>query len=677
MTRIAIDPTDLRRSATRIGDASSELSLEARSLGSLAMPEMPAGVAAEVEAGVATVSSQLQGLAPILHEDAVELERRALWTEIADRLAAGYPLEGSQLREFLAWMKDGSLMRYATEDEAELAGAYVGAMYRDRFKRPEDLFDLAQILHAAQQNAYGDELDAFSAAFVERFGAENLVEVPRVIQAIEWAHVLNSGLTMETDPHLLREVALEWADGELDKDPVNDLLAPFALALANATYSGRLSRTVEDEIAHDDDTWATAQLLHTGVFGTRFLLECFRTGVVDRIVEHSRYRMAGVDEPGYAPYALGAFWEHGDGEGLAWDTKQLVLDALARNPDAAREAFTTPLDGVEPFDLFGQQQEVTNPVRLLYDYGDFDDDGDSFGRAYLAAANDLHSDPRDTASVDTGNLLTLDVLDRVLHGDRVGMDGVGGLTDALARDLAQHHLEGLHYSAAAGDASDADGGRAGWTDSNVDHRIHLSEEELVDVLAAVTDREDAGQSFLDAAARYQAETILAGTESSPTFHSEFSWAHRAGAFTQLLMEAGDVNRTDDFQEADARAKMIVGFANDVVGLAKVPPLVDIAIDHGIDAIGSNLGPSADELVRDNNRAHAILENGVTAAIVQGYADNGHIDLSGAHERGLVEDGRLIRYNELNGIARARFHDWMNNDPEVDRVVREAVERASP
>ena len=81
-------------------------------------------------------------------------------------------------------------------------------------------------------------------------------------------------------------------------------------------------------------------------------------------------------------------------------------------------------------------------------------------------------------------------------------------------------------------------------------------------------------------------------------------------------------------------------------------------------------------MRDNNRAHAIVENGLTAAIVQGYADNGHVDLSGAEARGLVEDGRLIRYNELDGIERARFHDWMNNDPEVSRVIREAVQEAS-
>ena len=148
-----------------------------------------------------------ESLAPILNEDAVELERRALWAEIADQLSSGRELEGSQLREFLAWMKDGSLLRYADVDQAEAAGAYIGAMYRDNFKDPEELFELAQILHASQENAHGDELDAFSAAFVDRFGAENLVEVPRVIQAIEWSHVLSSGMTMTVDPHVLHDVA--------------------------------------------------------------------------------------------------------------------------------------------------------------------------------------------------------------------------------------------------------------------------------------------------------------------------------------------------------------------------------------------------------------------------------------------------------------------------------------
>jgi hypothetical protein len=122
--------------------------------------------------------------------------------------------------------------------------------------------------------------------------------------------------------------------------------------------------------------------------------------------------------------------------------------------------------------------------------------------------------------------------------------------------------------------------------------------------------------------------------------------------------------------------MVVGFVNDVVSLVKTPPLVGIGVDHAIDALGSSLGPSEDELLRDNNRAHAVIENGLTAAVVQGYADNGHIDLGGAEQRGLVENGRLIRYNELEGIPRGRFDEWMNNDPDVNRIIHEAMQDAT-
>ena len=48
---------------------------------------------------------------------------------------------------------------------------------------------------------------------------------------------------------------------------------------------------------------------------------------------------------------------------------------------------------------------MTNPVGLLYDYGDFDDDGAAFGNAYTAAADHLFADSQDTSAVDRGNVL--------------------------------------------------------------------------------------------------------------------------------------------------------------------------------------------------------------------------------------------------------------------------------
>ena len=232
----------------------------------------------------------------------------------------------------------------------------------------------------------------------------------------------------------------------------------------------------------------------------------------------------GIEEPQHAPYTLGAY---GDGEGLAWDPKQIVLDALARNPEAAREALTTPLEDVEPWDLFGQQQEVTDPVRLLYDYGEFDDDGDAFGRAYIAAASDLFADPRDTGRSASGTCRRS--RPRPRHSRRPRRPGQ---RHRRARPRPRRPpSRGLHYPAAAEDPSDLDGGRAGGSIRLSDHRIHLSRQELVDVLAAITEREDAGQAFLADAARYQAAAILAGTRSAPDFSGDFSWAHRAGSST--------------------------------------------------------------------------------------------------------------------------------------------------
>ncbi|HEY3181624.1 MAG TPA: hypothetical protein VGJ77_02220 [Gaiellaceae bacterium] len=675
MARVVVNPLDLRRGASRLRDASKELTVVARALAGVGLPEMPAGVAAHVEGGIASARSLLDGNAPQLADGSVELERRALWAEIADRLDAGYPLSGTQLKEFVSWMKDGTLLRFATPHEAASAGRYLGVLYRGNFKHPDRLIELAQILRAGETWADPAALREFSGAFVESFGAQNLVEVPRVIQAIEWSHVINGSFSPQ-ERHVLAVVAREWGDRDLEQDPVDDLLAPFAVALANATYSGRLTRTTEDAIAHDEDTWATAQLLTKGTFSTHFLLECFQTGVVQKIVEHSRWEgtAAGLgEEPHDAPYSLGRFWEHGDHEGVPYDTKQIVLAALARNPEAAQLALTTPLAGVEVFDRVGQQHAVTSPVRLLYDHGRFDDDGRAFGSAYTAAVDSYLAPGTAPHELDAGNKLTLAVLDRVIHGDR---DDLGGVTDALASDLASHHLAALHEDAATNAATDHDGGIAGYIDPEVDHRIHLSRAEIVDTLSKVTGRDDAGRAFLTGAAHYQADSIAEGTTAAPTFEGDYSWAHRAGAFDKLLMEAGDVNRLHDFHDAQEQQRMVVGFMNDVVSLVKVNPVAGVAIHHGIDAIGDSMAPSADELMKDNDRAHAVVQNGLTAAIVKGYADHGHIDLSGAEQRHLVRGGSLVSYNELDGIPRGRFEDWMNNDPDVSRIVHEALQDSS-
>ena len=75
------------------------------------------------------------------------------------------------------------------------------------------------------------------------------------------------------------------------------------------------------------------------------------------------------------------------------------------------------------------------------------------------------------------------------------------------------------------------------------------------------------------------------------------------------------------------------------------------------------------------RRQAGGQNGLAAAITQGCAENGHLDLSHAESLELAKDGELLAYNSLGGVPRARFEEWMRLDPEVNKVVREAMQEA--
>ena len=89
-----------------------------------------------------------------------------------------------------------------------------------------------------------------------------MADVPRVIQAMEWSGTMmmaGSGSDSLFDYELAQELGMDGY--ELDRDPV-ELLGGFSLALATATSSGQLSRTVERDLAFDEDRWAVAQLLH-------------------------------------------------------------------------------------------------------------------------------------------------------------------------------------------------------------------------------------------------------------------------------------------------------------------------------------------------------------------------------------------------------------------------------
>jgi hypothetical protein len=120
---IVVDPEGLRRaSAFLLGAAEREFALAAR-IRAHPLPELPASLGA-VGPELAALAAVVAAEPPVLQETAQELRVRALWADIADRLTAGYDLEGSLLDEFKVAMASGLLLRYGEPWQDELASAY-------------------------------------------------------------------------------------------------------------------------------------------------------------------------------------------------------------------------------------------------------------------------------------------------------------------------------------------------------------------------------------------------------------------------------------------------------------------------------------------------------------------------------------------------------------------------
>ena len=206
MTRIVVDPPEVRRAASRIRDAAGDFEVLRSRIRGHAMPELPPALAASVPAELSALASRVDMYAGLLPEDAKELEVRAFWAEIADELSGGSSLTDAQLAQLLAYARDGSLIDYATPEQRALAGGFFGEHYRDTFKEPSELIELADILRAN-----GSDQD-FAAAFVETFGAENMADVPRVIQAMDWSGMMmmgGSGSDSLFDYELAQELGMD------------------------------------------------------------------------------------------------------------------------------------------------------------------------------------------------------------------------------------------------------------------------------------------------------------------------------------------------------------------------------------------------------------------------------------------------------------------------------------
>jgi hypothetical protein len=668
-SRILIDPVSLTASAGRVKAAVAELRLASSSLSRLALPDMPAGVAGTVQHALDAATGSLNGDPQLLDSAVVELTRRAFLAEYADQMMGGYTLTGVARNEFVAWMKDGTLLQYADDDQGEAAGRQLAQLYKNFRDDPQQLIDLAGCLKGAEQWGNRDVENAFGAGFVNQFGAKNMELVPRVIQALEWSRAISGQMSL--DPHVLADVAARWQGNDLHQNPVSDLLAPFSIALANATTSGLLTRTTEDAIAKDSDTWATAALVSSGTFSTQFLLKVFKSGVVDTIAQNSMYHGGGAmgTEPSAAPYTLGGMWSDGK-DALPYDSKQIVLDALARNPEAAQLALTTPLDGVQAWDRYGERGTVSDPLDLLYSYGHFDDHGSAFGHAYAAAADSLNSDPSDLASRGDGAQLTQHAL-KLMLGD--SGDGQNGFKDGVAQDLARNHIGDLFTSAVALDNSGP-----GVVDVHDGTQVLLSQDALTDTLKRLGDEPSALQTLLHSGSIYQGALIHQGTGEPAGSSTE--WAYKAAAFDAHVLNSADLSRLDHFNADDERHQVVVGFFKDAINdaIAVDNPLASAIVHGGVSsAIDSAFpGPDVSHVITDNSDAKALMTNSLHASIVGSYYEHGQLSADALPPASIMPDGQLASYGDVHGQARWDYNGWINDNPQVEKVTRQAFAEVS-
>jgi hypothetical protein len=621
-----------------------------------------------VPQAVQTLGMQIDTLVQPLAESATELDRRALWAEVADQLLAGYPLTGAQLSEFRAGLRDGSLVRYAELWQARLAGEWLARAFRDDYQVPARVIGLADLLRP--NVAYDDVHGEFMAGFIEQFGAERLADMPRVIQAIDWTNALTAP-GLYSDPNVDARLGMKLGmDGyELDRDPVA-LLGAFGMALAVATSTGKLARDTERTIAYDNDTWAVSQLLHQGTFGGTFMRDCFEHIAVPAIQREAASLMGGPDLTGYFP--IGG----GDGEGptIPTDQKLLVLNALDRSPEAAMVTLATPLEHPVYIASPWSAGETRNPVAVLYG-ARWDDGGKLFAHIYTQATDYAQSQAPVLGTSVEGNRITLQLADRIISGNRGDLNPV---TDAFVADLVRHdHIHSLIDAAgSAGDETDGDG-TAGFLDRSSD-RIYLNADEMQKLFVNLTHDSDADARLASEIGRQQAAYIA----QQVTLHPEESgyWGHKIGSFNQLILNAHDIGRELDFQHQSTLQKVgltAVTTAADV--LTKGHPLGFLVGPAG-DLVGLGLEPDHGKVVEANFQDKLHSDGAVKALIATGFYEYGGPDgkpgLPPPDLSSLVGDnGHLHVYDNLSGPLRTEFDDWIERSAAVEPRLDHALTTA--
>jgi hypothetical protein len=661
--RIVINPAELRRGATRLRDLSGDLKLAAGRLIKAPTPVTAPEVAGVPEA-VHQVGSTLEALVEPLTESAVELDRRALWAEIADELIAGVPLTSAQLAEFMAGLRDGSLVRYAEPWQAHLAGEYLGNAYRSNYKDgPDKLRELVTLMRA-NGGIFDEAHGAFFAGFIEKFGPTNVAHIARVIQAMQMPGAYQN-VTGWNDNELMFKYFMDNVRLE-DKDAV-EFMTTFGMAVAVATYTGQLTRYApgaERTIGHDPDAWAVAQLLaYKGPFGATFLRDVFQNGVIAEIG-----RNAGSGG-GPSPWEMEI--QIGGENGISTDQTRLILDALARNPHAVALALSDPIPS--ELQISYLLEGNSNPIAILYDHMDWDDDGQEFAALYQTGIDWCYQNGDEARAYG----MTASLIDRTINSE---WRDLPPMTDALAHDLRDHHMPDLFLSATGaylgGPSGDFQVGWIGEAEINGARGLHLILEkgELTELVQAMADQPSADQVFLAGAAEYQADLIRANTTEPSTSGAPLLWATQIGDFDGIVMNAHDLDLAENFDKENRQHQIVFMFLDTAAGLVGGPEGAGVGLV--VSAIDEQTKPSFDAIVRSADSEKELIIATTHAAIAAGYYESGVLGPEGAPPKELLVNGHLVPFTELRDPDKIRqFLLWVNTNERLDQVAGEAFDRA--
>lgn len=600
------------------------------------------------------VPDELRAVAAWADEQAGDLRRRTAAIRDADRISLVLRLFG--LGFGLGPVVPLPAARFPTEAEAEAAGRRVAEQYRRSFDDPDGLFALVVALRR-------DGTDPlFARAFVEAFGADNLVEVPRVIQALEF-----QGSFLGVGPRGAHyRLDIDWTDRHIDAQP---LLATFSSVLATATRTG-LDRNVERAIANDDDVVALSWLLSQGEFSTSFLLEAFRAGVVRRIPEEVRTRAAPFTTGNDEGFPLGRM----QGEGLPLDPKLGILGALARNPEAARLAATMAFDPpVKVLDRVGLEAGVGNAGDLLLDHGVHSDRGEALGDMLAAAARHMHAlGDRQGAG---------ELTERVIHAVVLGRREIDRAVRGLSSVLAEFHVADLHASARRGTLDDPnyDGDRfVGHVEAGT---LVLPLKHVQSLLVDVSADGVARRVLFDAVAAHQARVVV-----NHAGNDDLTWATELGALSQLLVNANDEKAIRDEGARRERQAAVLALLDGAIGLIPLSKPASLVVGETKRIVRGNLSAGTD-VDWPNYEFKQRTIHALDALIVGGYFERGHLGPTDEVLREAVEvtrgraeamffvDGHLLPYGEMTPAQRQAFDEWMSTSSRVRTAIGGARQEA--